>query len=47
MDYWTWHGSTISHIATVGWAIVTDGEVVLARSFLTSLLKEVKDGYEV
>ncbi|MGI9447340.1 MAG: hypothetical protein ACR2NI_06790 [Pirellulales bacterium] len=47
MDYWTWHGSTISHIPTVGWAIVTDGEVVLARSCLTSLLEEVNDGYEV
>ena len=26
MDYWTWHGSTISHIPTIGWALIEDGE---------------------
>jgi len=41
MDYWTWQGSTISHIPTVGWAIVSEGEVVLVRSCLFSLLEEV------
>jgi hypothetical protein len=46
MDYWTWHGSTISHIPTVGWAIVSEGEVVLIRSCLTSLLKEVDDEFQ-
>ena len=47
MDYWTLHGSTISHIPTVGWAIVSEGELVLVRSSLLELLEEVDDGYEV
>ena len=47
MDYWTWHGSTISHIPTVGWALIEEGEVVFVRSCLISLFKEVDDGYEV
>ena len=46
MEYWTLHGSTISHIPTVGWAIVSEGEVVLIRSCLTSLLKEVDDEFQ-
>ena len=47
MDYWSCNLGEISHIPTVGWAIVSDGEVVMIRSCLTSLFKEVDDGYEV
>ena len=42
MDFWTWQGSTISHIPTVGWAIVKDQEIVLVRSCLISLFQELE-----
>lgn len=42
MDFWTWQGSTISHIPTVGWAIVKDQEVVLVRESLIELLESLE-----
>ena len=47
MDYWTCELGDILNIPTVGWAVVSDGELVLVRSCLTSLLEEVKNDYEV
>lgn len=47
MDYWTCELGDILNIPTVGWAIVSEGKLVLVRSCLTSLLEEVKNGYEV
>ena len=41
MNFWTWHGNTISHIPTVGWAIVKDQEIVLV-SCLFSLFEELE-----
>ena len=46
MDYWSCNLGEISHIPTIGWAIVSDGEVVLIRSCLTSLFKEVDDEFQ-
>ena len=42
MYFWTWQGSTISHIPTVGWAIVKDQEVVLVRESLFELLESLE-----
>ena len=42
MNFWTWQGSTISHIPTVGWAIVKEQEVVLVRESLFELLESLE-----
>ena len=42
MEYWTLHGSTISHIPTVGWAVVKDKEVVLVRESLFELFSSLE-----
>ena len=42
MNFWTWQGSTISHIPTVGWAIVKEQEVVLVRESLIELLESLE-----
>jgi hypothetical protein len=42
MDFWTWHGSTISHIPTIGWAVVKDKEVVLVRESLFELFSSLE-----
>jgi hypothetical protein len=42
MNFWTWHGSTISHIPTIGWAVVKDKEVVLVRESLFELFSSLE-----
>ena len=42
MNFWTWQGGTISHIPTVGWAIVKDQELVLVRESLIELLESLE-----
>ena len=46
MDYWSCNLGEISHIPTIGWALISDGEVVFVRSCLTELLKEVDDEFQ-
>jgi len=46
MNYWSCNLGEISHIPTVGWAIVSNGKIVLIRSCLTGLFKEVDDEFQ-